>query len=169
VPASRSRDPFLASIKVVLDVSRRKRFRVALIGGFALAFHGAPRATGDVDFLVAAEGSDGLPDTLTAAGARCLHRSADAANYARGTARFGSIDFIYARCTRARAMLKRARHRPLHARLRVDDLRGPFPPLTATPAHTDPARAGDVPRPVAITNTMSAIPAIAAAHTNIGR
>jgi hypothetical protein len=36
------------------------------------------------------------------------------------------------------------------------------------PAYADSERAG-APRPVATTNTASAIPAIAAAHTNIGR
>jgi hypothetical protein len=120
VPASRSRDPFVGSIRLVLDVSRRKRFPVALIGGFALAFHGVTRATGDVDFLVAAEGSDALHEALLAAGARCLHRSVDAANYAKGASPLASIDFIYARRPRARDMLARARRRPLHgARLRV--------------------------------------------------
>jgi hypothetical protein len=119
-PASRSDDPFVGSIRLVVDVGRRMRFRVALIGGFALPFHGVQRATGDVDFLVAAEGADVLHETLLAGGARCLHRSADAANYASDGPRLAPVDFIYAHRPRARDMLTRARPRPLHgARLRV--------------------------------------------------
>src|SRR5438445_9515892 len=85
--ASGSTNPFVRSIALVLAVARRKRFRAALIGGFALPFHGVRRSTGDVDFLVDASGSVALHDALLAAGARCLHQSADAANYAPGRSR----------------------------------------------------------------------------------
>jgi hypothetical protein len=119
---SRSRvgNPFLAAITLVLGVARRARFRVALIGGFALPFHGVQRATGDVDFLADVEGSDGLHDALIGSGAHCLHRSADAANYAPGRARLAPVDFIFARRPRAREMLARAKGRPVRGtRLRV--------------------------------------------------
>jgi hypothetical protein len=117
--AASRRNPFVRSIALVLAVVRRVRVRAALIGGFALPFHGVQRATGDVDFLVDVEGSDALHDALVAAGARCLHRSEDAANYSanRGLA---AVDFIYARRERAREMLRRARPMLLRgARLRV--------------------------------------------------
>src|SRR5947199_402966 len=103
--SSRSRNPFVRSIVLVLGVARRQRFRVALIGGFALPFHGVQRATGDVDFLAEARGSPALHDALLAAGARCLHRGTDAANYARGTSRLSPVDFIFARRERALDML----------------------------------------------------------------
>src|SRR5213078_4118281 len=74
----------------VRRVIRRRRFRVALIGGFALPFHGVQRTTGDVDFLAEASGADALHEELVAEGARCLHRSPDAANYAPGTSRLSS-------------------------------------------------------------------------------
>ena len=116
----RSGNPFVNTIVLVLAVARRARFRVALIGGFALPFYGVQRATGDVDFLVDAGGSDALHDALLAAGARCLHRSADAANYATGSSRLAPVDFIVARRARARKMLERTRSRLLRAaRLRV--------------------------------------------------
>ena len=119
-PSSRSTNPFVRSIVLVLAVARRKRFRAALIGGFALPFHGVRRPTGDVDFLVDASGSAVLHDALLAAGARCLHQSADAANYAPGRSRLCPLDFIFARRARARDMLGRARPRWLRgARLRV--------------------------------------------------
>src|SRR5207244_2507720 len=115
-----SGNPFTASIALVLGVARRRRFRVALIGGFALPFHGVQRTTGDVDFLAEASGADALHEELVAEGARCLHRSPDAANYAPGTSRLSSTDFIYARRERAREMLRRARPALLRgARLRV--------------------------------------------------
>ena len=117
---SRSRNSFLGAIELVLRVARRRRFRVALIGGFALPFHGVQRATGDVDFLVEASGADALHAALLAAGARCLHHSLDAANYATGTSRLAPLDFIYARRARALDMLQRARPKPLRsARRRV--------------------------------------------------
>jgi hypothetical protein len=116
----RSANPFVNAIVLVLAVARRERFRIALIGGFALPFHGVRRATGDVDFLVDAAGSDALHDALLAAGSRCLHRSADAANYATGSSRLAPVDFIFARRARARAMLGRRTWRLLRAaRLRV--------------------------------------------------
>src|SRR2546428_3900385 len=116
----RSENPFVNTIVLVLAVARRARFRIALIGGFALPFHGVQRATGDIDFLVATEGSAALHDALRAAGAHCLHRSADAANYARGTSRLAPVVFIYAHRKRARDMLARARSRPLGGgRLRI--------------------------------------------------
>jgi hypothetical protein len=117
---SRSDDPFVATIQLVLAVARRQRFAVALIGGFALPFHGVRRTTGDVDFLAAAEGAEGLHEALLAAGARCLHTSPDAANYAPGSSGLAPVDFVYARRVRARDMLRRARAQPLRgARLRV--------------------------------------------------
>src|SRR5213593_332275 len=112
MPAARSTEnPFIRSMTLVLAVARWHRFRVALIGGFALPFHGVQRATGDVDFLAEATGSDALHEALLAAGARCLHRSADAANYAAARSRLAPLDFIYARRERALDMLQRARTR----------------------------------------------------------
>src|SRR5207253_6848657 len=135
--SSRSRNPFVHAIVLVLGVARRERFRVALIGGFALPFHGIQRATGDVDFLADARGSAALHDALLAAGARCLHQGTDAANYARGTSRLSPVDFIFARRERALDMLRRAGNRLLRgARLRV-----PVVAAAALLALKPPARA----------------------------
>lgn len=111
---------FVRSIALVLGVARRKRFRVALIGGFALPFHGVQRATGDVDFLADASGAVALHEALVAAGTRCLHRSAEAANYEPGSEELAPIDLVFARRERAQDMLRRARSKALRgARLRV--------------------------------------------------
>ena len=115
-----SDNPFVAAIALVLDVARRNHFRAALIGGFALPFHGVQRATGDVDFLADARGADAIDVALLGAGARRLHRSADAANYASVPQRLAAVDFIFARRERAEAMLERAsQHELREAGLRV--------------------------------------------------
>jgi hypothetical protein len=79
--------------------------RFALIGGLALAPHKVVRATQDVDLLVDAELADAVDQALTALGYRCLHRSADAANYLRGDQR---LDFLYAQRPAARQILRAA-------------------------------------------------------------
>jgi hypothetical protein len=113
-------NPFVESIRLVVRVAETGGFRVALIGGFALPFYGVQRATGDVDFLVEASGSSTLHDALLEAGAECLHRSKDSANYAAGRSGLTGIDLIYARRSRAHAMLERATTKPFRgARLAV--------------------------------------------------
>ena len=78
----------------------------ALIGGLALASHQVVRATQDVDLLAGAERADDIDAQLTQLGYRCLHRSGDAANYARGDER---VDFLYASRPIARRLLATAR------------------------------------------------------------
>lgn len=100
-------NPFLGAIRIVRDAATRNGFRVALIGGFALPFHGVRRATGDVDFLVEAGGAEALHDALVAAGYDAVHRSGDAANY-RGPGGAVGVDLLYARRPPTVAMLDRA-------------------------------------------------------------
>ncbi len=79
--------------------------RFALIGGLALAPHKVVRATQDVDLLVDADLADAVDQALVTLGYRCLHRSADAANYLRGDQR---LDFLYAHRPAARQILQAA-------------------------------------------------------------
>ena len=89
----------------------------ALIGGLALAAHKVVRATRDVDFLVDADDADRLHRLLLGLGYRCLHRSADAANYLRGS---DGLDVLYAHRPEARRLLAEAEpHETLAGRLRV--------------------------------------------------
>jgi predicted nucleotidyltransferase len=74
----------------------------ALIGGLALASYKVVRATQDVDLLVAADDADDIESALLRLGYRCLHRNADAANYARDDER---IDLLYASRPIARRLL----------------------------------------------------------------
>jgi predicted nucleotidyltransferase len=67
--------------------------RFALIGGLALASYKVVRATQDVDLLTEVEKADEIDAVLARLGYRCLHRGAEAGNYARGDER---VDFLYA-------------------------------------------------------------------------
>jgi hypothetical protein len=80
--------------------------RFALIGGLALASHRVVRATQDIDLLTEAEKADEIDAALARLGYRCLHRSSDAANYARGDER---VDFLYAGRPIARRLLDAAK------------------------------------------------------------
>ena len=60
------------------------------------------RATQDVDLLTDAEKADEIDAELSRLGYRCLHRSADAGNYARGDER---VDLLYASRPVARRLL----------------------------------------------------------------
>ena len=92
----------------------------AVIGGLALAAHGAARATIDLDLLVSGEDADRLHDILTALGYETLHRSENVANYASKQPGDGRVDVLFVRRPRGRAILERARPLPV---LHRDDLR----------------------------------------------
>jgi hypothetical protein len=94
----------------------------ALIGAFAMAALGVPRATGDLDFLVTGDRSDDVDRIMTTLGYRALHRSADAANYASPSLASGHVDYLFARRAHSRAMLARAKPRQslrAHATVKV--------------------------------------------------
>lgn len=78
---------------------------IALIGGLALAPHKVVRATRDIDFLTRQSDGDAIDSTLRRLGYRCIHRSADAANYLRNDER---VDFLYAHRPAARQLLEEA-------------------------------------------------------------
>ncbi len=82
--------------------------KAALIGGLALAAHKVIRATQDIDFLADALVADQIDRAVTQLGYRCLHRSADAANYVRGDER---LDFLFASRPIARRLLSDAAER----------------------------------------------------------
>lgn len=93
-------------ISEVLTLLEACGARHALIGGLAVAAHGVPRATQDVDLLVGVADLDALHPRLLAAGYQCLHRSGDAANYLRGSER---LDVLIAHRPLAMALLERAK------------------------------------------------------------
>lgn len=94
----------------------------ALIGGLALAAHDVVRATQDIDFLADAADANRLHDLLLRLGYTCLHRSEDAANYARDDQR---IDFLFAHRQAAERLLQNAQERDTGmGRLRVVSAEG---------------------------------------------
>jgi hypothetical protein len=94
----------------------------ALIGGLAVAAHQVVRATKDVDFLLEAEAADKVHDALLKLGYQCLYRSADAANYVRGSE---GLDLLYAHRPLARRLLAQAAERetPM-GRMRIISVEG---------------------------------------------
>ena len=87
-----------------------------------MAALGVPRATGDMDFLVAGDRCEDVDLIMTRLGYRALHRSADAANYVSPSLAAGHVDYLFARRAHSRAMLARAKPTPslrAHATVRV--------------------------------------------------
>lgn len=92
-------------IEEAVSALDRAGVRFALIGGLALAPHKVVRATQDVDLLIDSDLANAVDLAFTALGYRCIHRSADAANYVRNNQR---IDFLYAHRPIARELLSTA-------------------------------------------------------------
>ncbi len=104
-------------VREVLAAFEGQHLRPVLIGGLALAAHKVVRATRDVDFLADSDDADCLHDLLLGLGYRCIHRSADAANYLRGDE---GLDLLYAHRPEARRLLDEAQVRDTDmGRLRV--------------------------------------------------
>jgi hypothetical protein len=80
----------------------------ALIGGLALAAHGAARATVDLDLLADSARADDIDSLLRARGYDCLHRTENVANYVSEVAELGRVDILFASRDYGRAMLRRA-------------------------------------------------------------
>jgi hypothetical protein len=116
-------NPFIKTIELVRDVAARHGFRAALIGGFAMPYHGVRRATGDIDFLVDQGGNELLHEALLGRGYTNLHRSEEAANY-RAPAAYVPVDVLYARRPPTMAMLDRAKPLPGAASIPVIDVEG---------------------------------------------
>ena len=94
----------------------------ALIGGLALAAHGAARATVDIDLLAAGDRADTVDELLRARGYECLYRTENVANYVNRDPEAGRVDFLFAVRTYGHAMLARAqRHSILGHSIRVVD------------------------------------------------
>ncbi|MEE9280618.1 MAG: nucleotidyl transferase AbiEii/AbiGii toxin family protein [Myxococcota bacterium] len=96
------------ALEQVVTVLGEAQVQHALIGGLALAAHGAGRATQDIDFLVDGARSSDVHSLMERLGYRALHRSENAANYASDANERGRVDFLFALRPYAKAMLARA-------------------------------------------------------------
>jgi hypothetical protein len=94
----------------------------ALIGGLALAAHGAARATVDLDLLADGARADDVDRILRERGFECLQRTEHVANYASTEPARGRVDFLFALRERGKSILARATGRRVHgAEIRVVD------------------------------------------------
>jgi hypothetical protein len=99
-----------------------ERIEPALIGGLALAAHGAARATVALDFLGDGERAEAVARILHERDYECVHRSEFAGNFVSPDPVRVRVDFLFARRTHGRAILARAAPYPiLGARVRVVD------------------------------------------------
>ncbi len=95
----------LLELHAALDAERIEH---VLIGGLALAAHGAGRATGDLDFIADGSRDADVDRVLGALGYRPLHRTPDVGNYVSDDPVRGRVDFLFVRRPRGRAILARA-------------------------------------------------------------
>jgi hypothetical protein len=103
-----------AVLTSLIEAFERDGIRYALIGGLALAPHGAGRGTQDVDMLVDGDQSDAVDRILRDSGYDCLLRTIDVGNYASVDPEKGRVDFLFAVREGTRGMLERAKpHRAL--------------------------------------------------------
>jgi len=94
----------------------------ALIGGLALAAHGAARATVGLDLFAEGVRRDEVHAILIASGYRCIHGNENVANFFSDDPVRGRVDFLFARRERGLAILARAEeHVVLGTTIRVVD------------------------------------------------
>lgn len=80
----------------------------ALIGGLALAVHGAARATVDLDLVADGARAADVHAIVTGRGWRCIHATQWVANFLSDDPARGRIDILFAGPARGRAILSRA-------------------------------------------------------------
>lgn len=72
---------FEGVFELLLGSFQKGDINFALIGGFAVAAAGYPRATQDIDFLVAGEDMPGVKKLMLSYGYDLLHESEDVSNF----------------------------------------------------------------------------------------
>lgn len=92
---------------LVADFTERE-IRYALIGGFALGALGLPRATMDIDFLVARAALPVLDEVMARRQYRLRYRSENVSQYVSDLAPLGQVDFLHAFREISTSMLERA-------------------------------------------------------------
>lgn len=83
-----------------------------VVGGLAMAAHGSPRTTLDVDIVVDAGVQDGLIEYLESLGYTTLHRSTGYSNHLHADPELGRVDVVYVRGDTSRTILESVEHRP---------------------------------------------------------
>jgi hypothetical protein len=109
---------------------REREVRYGLTGGYAVAIHGHPRTTVDLDFLVDRVDLEKVDQILRDMGYEIVHRSENVSQFASSQGDLGEIDFIHAFRKASMKMLERAAPAKLFPEgppvvvLRVEDVIG---------------------------------------------
>ena len=86
----------------------KHRIRYALMGGFALHAAGYTRATQDIDVLILKADMPKIKNLLISLGYDVVHESEDVVNFKGALTELGQVDFLLARRSYTKNMLKRA-------------------------------------------------------------
>jgi hypothetical protein len=109
---------------------REREVRYGLTGGYAVAIHGYPRTTVDLDFLVDRRDLPKIDEILADMGYQIRHRSDNVSQFGSTKEDLGEIDFIHAFREASMKMLERATpakvfpEGPAVVVLRVEDVIG---------------------------------------------
>lgn len=87
---------FPAVLEKLLSAFHERLIRYALIGGFATGLWGLPRATVDLDFLVADEDMPQVHDIMTALGYSRRYHTVNVSQYVSDLRLWGAVDFLHA-------------------------------------------------------------------------
>jgi hypothetical protein len=103
---------FRAELDSVQSFLAGRGFRVATIGGVALAAYGNPRLTLDLGIVTEAAAQDGLVQMMESSGFHTLHRSPGYTNHRHMNDRRGRVDVMYVRGSTADQLFAAARELP---------------------------------------------------------
>jgi hypothetical protein len=95
-------------LRELAEKFREREVRYGLTGGYAVAIHGHPRTTVDLDFLVDRADLEKIDEILHDMGYEILHRSENVSQFTSSRRDLGEIDFIHAFRKASMKMLDRA-------------------------------------------------------------
>lgn len=101
---------FAGEFEAVRSFLTERGYRVAVIGGVALAAYGHPRLTLDLDVVTDAAAQADVVEMMEARGFSTLHRSPGYTNHRHEERRHGRVDFMYIRDTTADQVFASVRH-----------------------------------------------------------
>ncbi len=101
---------FAGEFETVRSFLAERGYRVAVIGGVALAAYGYPRMTLDLDVVTDAAAQAHIVEMMEARGFSTLHRSPGYTNHRHEERTHGRVDFMYVRDTTADQLFGSIRH-----------------------------------------------------------
>jgi predicted nucleotidyltransferase len=117
-------------LREIAERFREREVRYGLTGGYAVAIHGHPRTTVDLDFLVDRADLETIDEILHDMGYEIVYRSENVSQFISSKEELGEIDFIHAFREASMKMLARATPATLFAEgpsvvvLKVEDVIG---------------------------------------------